>query len=244
MKRVQISRILSIILCQVVLLTSLPGIPAHAGTVDNTVNMTVSGVQANEKETSAQLVTPTPAESSLSEPSSAAEPFSSSEPSAPENPTPTVTPTETEDSSEEPATTEEETTTEEPALGREGTLPASDENIDYILGRPMTEEEIAAQRALEPAVLPDLVEHPVETYTPSTSVYGFDRVVSYPAKYDSRDYNYISSVKNQNPWGTCWAFSSIAAAEANATKNSLSISTRDFSERHLTYYANHTGNTC
>lgn len=58
-----------------------------------------------------------------------------------------------------------------------------------------------------------------------------------PASYDGRSNGRISSVKNQNPYGTCWAFSVMAAAETQ-----LLMETNkeyDFSELQLIYFAFH-----
>ena len=65
-----------------------------------------------------------------------------------------------------------------------------------------------------------------------------------PAKYDSRDYGYISSVKNQNPYGTCWAHASVAAVEAymvkhgiiNAQTGSPATTSMNLSEYHLAWF--------
>ena len=54
-------------------------------------------------------------------------------------------------------------------------------------------------------------------------------------KYDLRTDKYVTSVKDQNPHDTCWAFASIAAMESNFLHqggNAL-----DLSEMHLVYYA-------
>ena len=42
-----------------------------------------------------------------------------------------------------------------------------------------------------------------------------------PSKYDSRDYGYIPAVRNQNPYGTCWAHGAIAAIEAYMIKHGV-----------------------
>ena len=52
-------------------------------------------------------------------------------------------------------------------------------------------------------------------------------------KYNSYKEGYITKPKYQGSLGTCWAFSSISAVEANALKNK--IGSYDFSESHMIY---------
>ena len=65
---------------------------------------------------------------------------------------------------------------------------------------------------------------------------------AYPEKYDLRDKGYVTSVKFQNPFGTCWGFAAIAAAESSilgsglAEEDGLDATTLDLSEKHLTYF--------
>ena len=47
-----------------------------------------------------------------------------------------------------------------------------------------------------------------------------------PEKFDLRDYDLVSSVKAQDPWGSCWGFAATAAAEI-----SILAEIRDYAER-------------
>ena len=60
-----------------------------------------------------------------------------------------------------------------------------------------------------------------------------------PTSYndDYRNLQYITSVKNQNPLGMCWAFAACAAAESDAIKNHGAAPDVDLSEWHLGYFA-------
>ncbi|WP_455645648.1 C1 family peptidase [Methanosphaera sp.] len=56
-------------------------------------------------------------------------------------------------------------------------------------------------------------------------------ISSIPAAYDSRDYGYVTSIKNQGPDGNCWAFASIATLESNILK--AINESYNFSENHV-----------
>jgi hypothetical protein len=63
-----------------------------------------------------------------------------------------------------------------------------------------------------------------------------------PSKYDLRSDGLVTPVKSQSPWGACWAFAGIAAAETSmlsATGFKASENPIDLSERHLAYFALH-----
>ncbi len=62
----------------------------------------------------------------------------------------------------------------------------------------------------------------------------------FPEKFDLRDLGYVTPVKFQNPWGTCWGFAAIAAAETSILSEmgkTYEETGLDLSEHHLTYFA-------
>ena len=68
---------------------------------------------------------------------------------------------------------------------------------------------------------------------------------AFPSSFDQRDLGIVTSVKFQNPWGTCWAFAGTSAAET-AILNYLRVNGRpydassiDLSEKHLAWFAGH-----
>jgi len=71
-----------------------------------------------------------------------------------------------------------------------------------------------------------------------------DRVIdksAYPKKYDLREFGVVTPVKNQNPFGTCWAFGSIAACETSILSEmglTYEEYPLDLSEHHLAWFAN------
>ena len=68
---------------------------------------------------------------------------------------------------------------------------------------------------------------------------------NYPKSYDLRDKGIVTPVKFQNPFGTCWGFAAIAAAETSilGSKDPKVVGdytkdTLDLSEKHLVYFVN------
>lgn len=106
-----------------------------------------------------------------------------------------------------------------------------DRGVDYIKGRPLTEAEIQAQREMEPE-LKELTPYNI----PESESSAAPRArMALPTAYDSRNSGYITSVKDQNPWGACWAFAFQGTLEASLIKDGWSAG-MDLSEQHLGYF--------
>ncbi len=63
----------------------------------------------------------------------------------------------------------------------------------------------------------------------------------FPERFDLRDKGVVTPVKFQNPWGTCWGFSAIAAAETSILSSlgkTYEETGLDLSEHQLTYFVN------
>lgn len=61
---------------------------------------------------------------------------------------------------------------------------------------------------------------------------------SYPSAYDSRSRGVITPVRNQYPYGTCWAFAALACLEASAVSQGFSsLRYTNYSEAHLAWFA-------
>ena len=90
-------------------------------------------------------------------------------------------------------------------------------------------------------------EHPVSTPlsdAAATREGAAKRNVSLPSRYDSRDYGYVTDVRNQNPYGSCWAHGAMASVESNMIKNAITDASTgaqanqsiNLSEYHLAWY--------
>ena len=61
-----------------------------------------------------------------------------------------------------------------------------------------------------------------------------------PSSYNSIEKGFVTSVKNQDPFGTCWAFGTIAAVESSLLAHGQAkLGELNLSERHLAYFMYH-----
>lgn len=65
------------------------------------------------------------------------------------------------------------------------------------------------------------------------------KTASLPSSYSSVDEGYITSVKNQGEYGTCWAFAASAASEASLIKNNGFTTSTNLSELQFAYFNYH-----
>lgn len=115
---------------------------------------------------------------------------------------------------------------EETPLSSGEVLP--EKNTDYILGRPMTPEEIQEQLSL-------MGNSP--SFAPMNNADSCLNISMYAVSdpyYDSRESGIITPVKNQNPFNICWAFSMASNFETSLLKKGLG--SFDLSEEHLAYF--------
>ncbi|HOO65226.1 MAG TPA: C1 family peptidase, partial [Synergistaceae bacterium] len=70
----------------------------------------------------------------------------------------------------------------------------------------------------------------------------FKASATYPSTYDLRNVSgisYVTAVRNQNPFGTCWAFGALGSLESTTLRNKQGLftaATPDYSEWHLAYF--------
>lgn len=146
----------------------------------------------------------------------------------------------TEEATTEEATTEEATTEEEATeeTTEEETTEEAEKELPY---RVLSEEEIAAQKAMEPDYLPEMeVFRLPESKSPKQFLSTYSEEL--PTSYDSRNTGILNAARAQNPWGTCWAFASLGIMESAMIRQGLAEQYGvDLAERHLAYFVANTG---
>lgn len=114
------------------------------------------------------------------------------------------------------------------AVFSSGTESPSSENIDYILGRPMTDEERQAQLA----PLQNL-----DAFAPEPEVDSNIDIATYalyPGTYNANEERFVTDVKNQRNTSLCWAFSLASNLETSLLTRGQKY--YDLSEEQLAYF--------
>ena len=84
----------------------------------------------------------------------------------------------------------------------------------------------------------DYVESGTEDTVPIVGSYSDRRYAA--VRYDAREAGILPPVRDQDPYGTCWAFAAIGAVEADLVADGrASADSVDLSELHLVYFAKH-----
>lgn len=114
------------------------------------------------------------------------------------------------------------------AVFSSGAESPSSENIDYILGRPMTDEERQAQLA----PLQNL-----DAFAPEPEVDSNIDIATYalyPGTYNANKEGFVTDVKNQRNTSLCWAFSLASNLETSLLTRGQKY--YDLSEEQLAYF--------
>ena len=137
-----------------------------------------------------------------------------------------------EDSEDSGVTTGSEAETfsagDDEAVFSSGSETDSDEELDYILGRPMTEDERQAQLA----PLQNL-----DAFTPEPEVdsnIGIASYALYGGTYNANEEGFVTDVKNQRNTSLCWAFSLASNLETSLLTRGQKY--YDLSEEQLAYF--------
>ena len=84
-----------------------------------------------------------------------------------------------------------------------------------------------------------LMEEESPLFAESTEVYFAPEGTSLPVSYNNYENGSLPPVRDQGNYGTCWAFATIAAAEADLIHDGVFDTSIDLSELHLAYFNYH-----
>ena len=137
------------------------------------------------------------------------------------------------------------------AENAEEVIPEADEKNWYVLGRPMTEEEIEEQRQLIEyyrSFSKEIPQEEAEMLLQETDVNTAISLMSsetdtsqqtaeLPREYSSVEQGYTPAIRDQGSLGNCWAQAATALVEISMIKNNVTAAEKvNLSESHLIYY--------
>ena len=105
---------------------------------------------------------------------------------------------------------------------------------DYLKYMELSDEE--KKEYIEPAYCKELTEKEESTSFLASFFKSVTNIItanSLPSSYNALNDGLLTSPQSQGNLGTCWAFSSMSAVEANARKNN--VGNYNFSEKHMIY---------
>ncbi len=118
-------------------------------------------------------------------------------------------------------------------------LPPSPEYVKWLESLEQQEKEISTKSeadSFKGGVIPSPIDRSNLWKNPPRPRYGeISTLNTLPDYYDLREQNRLTPVKNQNPWGTCWAHASLASMESTF-KTLHSDSVLDLSEMFVAYF--------
>ncbi len=233
-------RSIAVFLIAAMLCTGLPAMPVMATETQSisSEDTVPSGEEDPLEDMDPSEETDPPEET---DPSKEENPSEETDPSKEESPSGETEPSEEENHSGETEPSEEENPSGEAELSEEE-MPEETVSGNDIIQSDITasgDEEDDSMYRPEYLPLIEPIELPESGVSGSPQTYINDQA-SLESTYDSRKEGILTPVRNQNPWGTCWAFAAIGSMESSLLKQGLG--TFDLSERHLAYFAYHTRN--
>lgn len=106
-----------------------------------------------------------------------------------------------------------------------------------VMAAPLSEDGLNVKLVQDGGILQNVNE---KISTEKFAADGVNTLRVFPEKYDLRNVDgksYVTPIKFQNPWGTCWAFSSIASLESSVIMQGAGTAEDvDYSEKAIVWY--------
>lgn len=104
-------------------------------------------------------------------------------------------------------------------------VAASEDKDDIVMGQIKVDDG-----------LPYLVKNPDIKPDKITGTTPLLKATNLPSKYSLLDKGESTAVRDQYPYGTCWAFSTLASMESNIVRSGNASQSLDLSEKHLVWF--------